>query len=363
MNSIHTFELRGNLTVAGYQLCRNHFFKTARNARLSCCCYVAKSKVVCNLWLHHGVIIYLKKNAKNRMYASIYFRINPNIMMSDFISYSLPSDKKQRPEETFAPNSLYKFDPDKNQRVVNTIQSILRQLPVNLNVDDLSLARIDLCEDFTVPDTNTLSSYLRVTKKGMHHPNWATESFGDERDDHSIRRKSKRYQLTIYDKTYQMQKQFPDFPIDPTKAILRIEVALLKKGIKHMAKKYEIEKGTWHEMLFGLLQNGSIILGDILDKLLSSGNYFTLSEAKTIIMNSDYREDRKIALVDFLTGINRYSVVSKYEFMQESSSKLRVKQLATLGINITTLDARSNIPALPSIQALIRHPQAYFWPE
>ena len=57
--------------------------------------------------------------------------------------------------------------------------------------------------------------------------------------------------------------------------------------------------------------------------------------------------------LDFLTEINRNTYVSMYQLKRVKGGKLRIKQLAYLGINVVTLESARKIPFLPSLYALM----------
>lgn len=352
MNAIHTFELCAPLTPSAYQLCRNKFFEHAKNHVLPKCCYEDSSNVVCNYWNPDGITIYLHKGQE---FSAIYFRINPSKLLysrTKLEMYYDPALGKFQRIDYLKPDALYFPCAHINEAIPFAFDKVLQELPIQIELDSLSLNRVDFCEDFLMPKSS-VTAYLRVVRKSMCHPKWASDKFGDERDDYSVRQTSKRYQLTVYDKTYQMQNRFMCAEYDSDSRKLRVEAALLKEGICHMCEKYRVPKGTWYDTLFTLLESGSWLLADVLQKILPRGNYYTLAEAKKIIMASNYRHDRKLALIDFLTDINRNTLVSMYQLKRMKGGALRVQQLAYLGINIVTIDNRRNIPFLPSLYALI----------
>ena len=352
MNKIHTFELCATTTAAGYQLCKNVFYETAKKETIGCCFEIGE-KLVYTYWSYKGVVVYLQKNKKDQAYANIYFRINPMELISAFgdICIDDSEERTQTCSKAPEPNALYEYSHARNLHLLIAFAELLKEFPLNIKLDQLHLNRVDITEDIYMPDKKSLYAYLKLVKKGLDHPNWDTQEFGDFRDTYSIRRASSRYQVTVYDKTQQMAGRFLHW--DPNQSILRIEAALLTPGIRHMRKKYGLPGGVWYATLFSLLECNDLILSYILSKLLPAGNYYSLGEAKRIIRASNYREDRKQALIDFLTDINRHKTISMYQLKQTKSGKLRIKQLEYLGINLVTLNAREKIPFLPSLFRLL----------
>ena len=90
-----------------------------------------------------------------------------------------------------------------------------------------------------------------------------------------------------------------------------------------------------------------------LHKLIPNGNFYSLNAARIVVQLAGLRRDMQENLIDYLCSSNRYSCLDASKFKMIKNRKKRVRQLYELRINPVTINARSKIDVLPSIQALL----------
>ena len=73
-----------------------------------------------------------------------------------------------------------------------------------------------------------------------------------------------------------------------------------------------------------------------------------------MIYQNDFHRPKKEKLCGFLTHINRYKHVDTHALSMTKNGKKRLEQLDSLGINPVTIEARSGISFLPSLQQLVK---------
>ena len=205
--------------------------------------------------------------------------------------------------------------------------------------------------------------YLRLFRKGANRSHWKEECFGDKRDGHSVRRKRDDYKVTMYDKAFELSQ--PDrskhstepFQWHEAYQILRIETALLRPGIREQMQRLEIDYDlSWPDLLTEFCISGASIMEDLIDKLVPNGKFYSLNAARIALQLSGSRYDVQEKLIDYLCEANRYSYLDAPKVKIIKNRKKRIQQLYELNINPVTIEARSKIDALPSIQALLLLP-------
>ena len=95
---------------------------------------------------------------------------------------------------------------------------------------------------------------------------------------------------------------------------------------------------------------------DLIDKLIPNGNFYSLNAARTTVQIAGLRYDVQKKLIDYLYNTNRYSYLDVSKVKIIKNRKKRIRQLYELNISPVTIEARSKIDVLPSIQALLLLP-------
>ena len=330
--TVHTLELLAFLTTKEYHRLRDCFFSHAVGQ--SALCYESHRTVYFNQWNSWGVQCCLKKTPVGGV---IHFRINPSKLIGN------PS-----------PTALFEARGQNIDLLNLKISDILNEFPVQKKIEDLGLFRLDLCADIPMKESWVLE-YIRLLHKGHKTGKWEPVYFQDERDHHSFREKNKRYQLTVYDKLYELSEKgrIPSAPMD--ERILRIEVSLNAKGMNHYHYKCDMQSDTsCLDKLSEFSEAGRFIMVDVINKIFPYSPYFSLRKARELIYQSDFHRPKQGKLCGFLAHINRYRHVDTHALSMTKNGKKRLEQLDRLGINPVTIDARSGIPFLPPLQYLVK---------
>lgn len=335
---IHTFELSIKISFQDYVQCRNVFFATAKGGP-GCLCYEDKKAylITCNFWANSGVIVYLHKvlcNFSTCDYSAycLYLRINPSKVLGNF-----------------EPTALFSPSPENVASLEANLEKILLNFPIQFFFQDLSLCRVDLTQDRIVENEDAISAYMRLLKKGANTDRWKSDTFNDvEKDLHSFRRSNDRYQVTVYDKLFQIEQCGLSTCWDRPGKILRVETSVLTPGICHFKNTGRLIIDTWPQQLIYLNKNGNLLMWEILKRLIQPGDYFTLKRAAdSIIFHLPGAKAEK--LIEFLKEINRPSKVDVSTIKQKKNGKKRLRQLTDLNINPVTIDVRASCLFLPSL--------------
>ena len=264
--------------------------------------------------------------------AYLHLRINPNKAIGEL-----------------EPTRLFYITDKSMILLVNVLSELVQRLSVELDSLTFWLFRIDLCQDCILDHEDDVKAYIRLLHKGSSFHNWRLVSYQDEKDEHSFRRVNQRYQVTAYDKLYQIKDRGQATTWNSDQRILRVEVALLPDGISHIREKLKVEAKDWLTLLQELNYSSAQIICNVLNKLIPQGMYCSLAFAKIIIQNSHFYQHKKQALIEFLSSVNRFSHIDTNELKKRKNGKKRLRQLMALNINPVTIDARSNILFLPSL--------------
>lgn len=335
--TIHTFELTAMLSVEETAKLRNALYDYAKDKRSMC--YENGDRLYFNRWCNNGIRFFLHRNT-NIPGSTLHLVITPAKILGYDDAVAL-----------FSP-SLQNMD-----KINAVIGEILSLLPIKLYSQQMQLNRLDLCRNVLLPEQRHIDAYIRLLKKGASVTRWEKQSYpdGDERNDHSFRRVNNYYQVTVYDKLYQIAREGYHTNWEKPDRILRVEVSLLRPGILGELERYMLYiDNPWPSQLFDLATNGDSIMHRVICRLASDAPYYTLASAKQYLaaMNISYA---KIAhLIDFLSKINQLKLLDKKRIKRDyKNTKKRFKQLKKFQINPVTIDARAGVFYLPSLNKLI----------
>lgn len=352
MMTLHTFELSLIITGAEYQACREYLFAVAKENSKRCFDDEDKKskedKYIENKWL----------NYLGHMDEGIKISMCPNVSTKGFLMRIQVNPSKvcgnQDPTAVFLPIE------DSMKTLVDNMSLLIHSLPIQRDIYDFILSRLDLCKNVRLETQAHLTEYLRLFRKSADLSKWDEDTFGDERDKHSIRRSRSDYKITLYDKVFELQQAdrarhgTEPFQWDQSYQILRIETALLRPGIRQQMEKLKISKNIcWPDLLVKLSKSGLSIMLSLIDMMVPDKNFYSLNDAKTIILNTNFKFSKKENLIDFLCSSNRNKMLDVSKIKMLKNGKKRLRQLYELDINPVTIDARSGINMLPSVQALL----------
>lgn len=340
--TIHTFELSTIVTAQEYRDCREYLFHAAKQQ--SARCYDDS-----NGWLNYtgyhsvGIHLSLRMNC-SRPGALIRLRINPSVLLGNNDPTALFSPCKQEVK-----------------RIAALLDVLFEPLPIKESISNFRLFRLDLCKNVNLPTQEHLLEYLRLFRKGADRSHWQVQTFGDERDQHSVRRTHKHYKVTLYDKLFELSQ--PDrckhskepFTQNQSDQILRIETALLSAGIREQMKRHNIDRTLrWSKQMLALSEVGLDIMCSVIDMVIPNLSFYSLQGAEMIIRHADCTNAKKQNILDFMLNANRISRLDAARLKVCKNGKKRLRQLYELGINPITIEARAKIASLPSIQLLLK---------
>lgn len=185
-------------------------------------------------------------------------------------------------------------------------------------------------------------------KTGATPFHWEVQQFGDKRDQHSFRCRNSRYQVTGYDKSYEIL-QNGRYDNYESKPLFRLEIALLSPGIRYLCGKDYLPNADWLSQLLACGANGATIMEYILKKLLPPGDYFTFEGAQRVIQESCFPGPKRDKLCTFLWEINRCDQVDTLAMKTYKNGRKRLQQLCELNINPVLIDSNTQISHLPSL--------------
>lgn len=324
---IHTFELVAGLAYDDYHTCRDYFFKDAKGRR-GWCFQSNPQRLTYTRWLERGITIFLNTNSP-----AVYLRmkINPSKLLGNTDALT-----------------LFDVTEASTEALVASIQAVIDSLPIDLSVASFRLSRLDLCRNLIVPNQKTIEEYLRLLERSARRKKWYASYYDDERGSHSFRRSNDRYQVTAYDKLYQIQDRGLSTEWDSSDKILRVEVSLFSVGIQHICHKFQLNTADWTTQFYDLSQLGAEITNYILSKLIFPDSYYSLDAARYLI-SASFRPAKAAKLIQFLIDINRSQAVDKKAIKNYPNGKHRLQQLLDCGINPVTIECRARISCLPSL--------------
>ena len=335
--SVHTFELKTQLSGEETKAVRDALYTYAKGKKDMC--YPYNNRLYFNRWCDEGVRFFLESSASVPG-STLNLVVTPAKVLgsNDAAALFVPS--------TECVNKIY-----------IAIEDILSWLPIERHSYQMQLSRLDLCRNIFVPEQRHVDAYIRLLKKGSSSTGWEVQSYpeGDERDAHSFRRIHRNYQVTVYDKLYQIEREGYHTDYDGTSRILRVEVSILRSGIQEELSWCEANiDNYWPYQLLELAANGVFTMRRVLHKLVPNQPYYTLLEIRKYLDTTDISSTKRKNLLDFLEKINRYNLLDEKRIKEKfENGKKRLKQLKKLGINPVTIEARAGIPYLPSLEQLI----------
>ena len=334
--NVHTFEIAVNIPYEEVRACTDAFDCSAVGKKSYCYKNYKTGILYYQRWSDQGVQVSLQKPTNNYNRKMI-LRVNPSKLLGNAEATAL-----------FAPTNSSMED------LVQALDAIVRAIPTSQTIQDFKLNRLDLCQNTPV-DNAVLLEYIRLLEKGASCTGWKPVTYLDKRASHSFRRENDRYQVTVYDKLYQISDQLLSTAWDNPFALLRIEVSLFAQGIDQQLQQLSLDRyHPWYIVMDALCYHGEEIMLRLFNRLVPDSPYYTLAKAKEhILQDSDFSSSKKWKLIEFLEKINRYGQLDTNSILQFKNGKKRLKQLRTLSINPVTIEARAGIPCLPSLPQLI----------
>lgn len=220
----------------------------------------------------------------------------------------------------------------------------------------LELNRIDFYVDIYVG--NLVKIYIDLLKKHKDSYKYMKRKKIYKTSSY-IKTKVGQTKMNMYDKYTCVQDKLIKQAIKPKidskeyLGTIRLEIQNTKEKIKNLYVKDGVEKildNYWNKDMMNLL------FFDFLEGYLYHGDYYKLKEAKKIIKSSDYSQNWKIKLSDFLFKISIYGINEIFErkIYCEDTIKSYIDKLNILKINPITIDKELPYNKLENILTLAR---------
>lgn len=342
MLDIHTMELMVTIDKDEYHKIHNIIYALAVE-RSRTTYQTMPREHRCNYWSDRGVLVYLQKyqygTKQNK--GRLILRVNPSRCLG----------KKD-------PLALFLATRENVARVRTVLKDVMDTLLPQMGVQKLRLMRLDLCHDITIPE-QYVKTYIRLLQLGGYRYGATEQRFEDERESRSFRsiHNSGMWQLTVYDKLYQLQDQGYQLWKEPAQNLLRVELGLWPHGelLQTLGKQSEYVFDRWEDAITYLAENGVEIMMLHMKRVVPDASYYTLQAAAKKMDTTGYQKRRKRNMIEFLEWINRRKQRDLYTIKQLPSGKRRVRQLLEVGINPVTIGARHHCAeVLPSLQQLFQ---------
>ena len=165
MSTIRTFDLKVT-TVKEYHLCKDALYQAAEDAILDCCVEI-DSNLLFTFWEPIGITILLQRNSFDPTCTNVYFKVNADMFIRAsekiFASYY---PRKGAPVIMEAQDyDGHQYAPLRNSKLVRAFSDVLRDLPLNINSEQLELSRIDISEDAGLCSEECLHAFMRCIRK------------------------------------------------------------------------------------------------------------------------------------------------------------------------------------------------------
>jgi len=264
------------------------------------------------------------------------------------------------PAKVFYGNQVNVSDMNTAHMALCDLESLFAQIGISEYYPYLKLSRIDYAIDIFLETQEMVETYVALLQRGdiphnftprMEY-NTTSHRFDTYKD--SLYYENKYVTINFYNKYEQLKEKAAEF-IDPelARGILRLEVQWKRPRIHYIVKHYGLQDLP-HEFLNEQLAVTTV--QDYLSKIAMLGDYYSLSKAKTLVLNSAFRDRHKDEMISFLTDVNNkrsLSEVKEKGMYPPNIYERIIKQLNQLNINPVTIPGRWGYDYLPNLMNLI----------
>ena len=260
-------------------------------------------------------------------------------------------------------SALYYASKSSYNKIVKTVDKILKQINVPFSLDDMPLYRLDVTVNLIFDDGRLVVEYIRILKKCKiltHYKlDWFREKEKKAKDcklanRHSHKQRCKSASFFVYDKTAQLEMidHFPDALMG--KKILRLEAQLRRKTLKKWVPDKAL--GSNWEIIRDVYKNRKKIIKWYLGRIQPAGRYVRYKDAVGLIEDAKLKEktrDRMLYLLrktsdkESLTAALK-DLKSEYHLTSSQCGTV-LKKFRKLGISPITLPNSSELDELPPI--------------
>ncbi|MGN0604339.1 MAG: hypothetical protein ACI4I2_10185 [Oscillospiraceae bacterium] len=236
---------------------------------------------------------------------------------------------------------------EKIKQLVLKIDEALKFLSDEYHIyafENAYLSRVDLCVNYAFDNSYITGQYLRIAKKSVRKDKgkirrmYINDRFDYIGDNHHLGFKGSSFELTIYDKSFQLMRdgKIPNYN-DDYGNVLRIEVKMHKRliNIYTNSMRNNIEK-----LIFLLTRSQEIMIKSV-DKVFYPGNYYLVGMIKGIIDDQDYRSRTKWLMSEVLSDrknidLMYYEVMTENHLSKKDIQRIK-KRFKDLDINPTEI--------------------------
>ena len=260
-------------------------------------------------------------------------------------------------------SALYYASKSSYNKIVKTVDKILKQINVPFSLDDMPLYRLDVTVNLIFDDGRLVDEHIRILKKSKILPHYKLDWFREKEkkakdcklaNRHSHKQRCKSASFFAYDKTAQLEMidHFPDALMG--KKILRLEAQLRRKTLKKWVPNKAL--GSNWEIIRDVYKNRKKIIKWYLGRIQPAGRYVRYKDAVGLIEDAKLKEktrDRMLYLLrktsdkDSLTAALK-DLKAEYR-LTGSQCRTVLKKFRKLGISPITLPNSSEFDELPPI--------------
>lgn len=236
------------------------------------------------------------------------------------------------------------------------IKSKSNKLP---EIYDCKLSRIDYCYNIQLDNMDTVSRYIKLSKRCNVPYGFNMEKYFDKKAKKKVisqdginLKRSNLVEISFYNKQRQMDKnkfKYPDG--NNANGIVRFEIQCFKTKVKNLHKKYDIED------IAEFLNKSDKISYDIFNyyipQMFGTGDFYTTEKAYEFINGSKYATKTKEEMISLVKNTAEYSNLNKAEdeFKEKhGKTKLNViiKKFNKLDLSPLTIPRRWDIDYIPN---------------
>lgn len=253
--------------------------------------------------------------------------------------------------------------PDDLSLIPEALHSLLQEFVPDF--PDISksgkITRIDYCTNLWFQTQDEADEYFSLLKKYHTPAKFKPLTYYDEQMHRKIPRKGeitvacKSYELSIYQKKYQLLNSGYDYPVEDIQnstGQLRIELRLRRKPLYSLKKALSLADEA---LLFIHIPNK--VLQNLLKKLsvmYGTGDFCRLADAKNLVKHSSYIDKTKNAMLEILENTNEKRTLNCYRTTFDNELlKKNLKRFNELDISPITLPFRSIHKNYPSLLSYI----------
>ena len=194
--------------------------------------------------------------------------------------------------------------------------------------------------------------FQRADKPSNFNELYCTEAHRRKQLEGSFYLCNKSVIINFYDKEDELMKK--NFNTDGAKNLLRLEVQCNKPKTNNI--KYKNEFGTSHVKNYLRMHLSEEYINNYYSKTIGSGDYYKLSKAIEMIMDSNYTDIMKKRTIEVLQAINLHRSIwkarEKSQYSKNSFNKY-LKMIRALNINPVTIPNSWEVNYIKSIEKLM----------